>query len=48
MLSYCSSEAAATEDKVNSKEDKIDLVGLATWPPTRALVIKVLLVNEAS
>jgi type IV secretory pathway TrbL component len=49
MLSYCSSEAAAKEDKTNSKADEIVvLVGLASWPPTRALVIKALLVREAS
>jgi hypothetical protein len=35
MLSYCSSEAAAKEDKANSKADEsVVLVGLATWPPT--------------
>jgi hypothetical protein len=35
MLSYCSSEAAHKEDKVNSKADEsVVLVGLATWPPT--------------
>jgi hypothetical protein len=42
MLSYYSSEAAAKEDKANSKADEtIVLVGLA-------LVIKALLVKEAS
>jgi hypothetical protein len=49
MFSYCSSEAIVKEDKTNSKVDKpIVLVGLASWPPTRALVIKGLLVWEAS
>jgi hypothetical protein len=49
MLSYCSSKAATKEDKSNSKADEIVvLIGLASWPPTRALVIKVLLVREAS
>jgi hypothetical protein len=48
MLSYCSSEAAHKEDKTNSKADEsVVLVGLATWPPTRVLVTKVLLVREA-
>jgi hypothetical protein len=49
MLSYCSSEAAQKEDKVNFKADEsVVLVGLATWPPTRVLVTKSLLVREAS
>jgi hypothetical protein len=48
MLSYCSSEAAAKEDKTNYKADETVVVGLASWPPTRALVIKALLVREAS
>jgi hypothetical protein len=49
MLSYCSSEAATKEDKTNSKIDEtVVLVGLASWPPTRALVIKALLDREAS
>jgi hypothetical protein len=49
MLSYCSSEAAAKEDKANSKADKtVVLVGLASWPPTHALVIRALLEREAS
>jgi hypothetical protein len=49
MLSYCSSEAVHREDKVNSKADEsVVLVGLATWPPTRVLVTKPLLVREAS
>jgi hypothetical protein len=44
MLSYCSTEAAAKEDKVNCKADEtVVLVGLASWPPTQALVIKDLL-----
>jgi hypothetical protein len=48
MLSYYSSEAADKEDKANSKADEVVvLVGLASWPPTRALVIKDLLVREA-
>jgi hypothetical protein len=48
MLSYYSSEAAHKEDKANSKADEsVVLVGLATWPPTRAPVIKALL-EEAS
>jgi hypothetical protein len=35
MLSYCSSEAMAIEDKANSKVDEaVVLVGLASWPPT--------------
>jgi hypothetical protein len=35
MLSYCSSEAAIKEDKVNFKVDETGvLVGLASWPPT--------------
>jgi hypothetical protein len=46
MLSYYSLEAAAKEDRANSKADEtVMLVGLASWPPTRALVIKVLLVR---
>jgi hypothetical protein len=48
MLSYYSSEAAAREDKVNSKESEMVLVRLVSWPPTQALVIKGLLVKEAS
>jgi hypothetical protein len=49
MLSYCSSEAAVKEDKSNSKADKtVVLMMLASWSPTRALVIKALLVREAS
>jgi hypothetical protein len=49
MLSYCSSEAAAKEDKTNYKADQtVVLVGLASWPPTLLLVIKALLVREAS
>jgi hypothetical protein len=49
MLSYYSSEAAHKEDKTNSKAyESIVLVGLATWPPTRAQVIKALLEKEAS
>jgi hypothetical protein len=48
VLSYFSSEVAAKEDKANSKADEtVVLVGLASWPPTRALVIKDLLVREA-
>jgi hypothetical protein len=48
MLSYCSSEAVAKEDKANSKVDEtVVLVGLASWPPARALVIKALLVRRA-
>jgi hypothetical protein len=40
MLLYCSSEVVAKEDKANSKVDEIVvLVGLASWPPTWALVI---------
>jgi hypothetical protein len=47
--SYCSSEAAHKENKANSKVDEsVVLVGLATWPPTRAPVIKALLEKEAS
>jgi hypothetical protein len=49
ILSYYSSEAAAKEDKTNSKADKtVVLVGLASQPPTQALVIKALLAREAS
>jgi hypothetical protein len=49
MFSYCSSEVTPKEDKVNSKANEIVvLVGLASWSPTWALVIKVLLVREAS
>jgi hypothetical protein len=49
MLSYYSSEATDKEDKANSKADEsVVLVGLATWPPTRVLVTKALLVREAS
>jgi hypothetical protein len=49
MLSYYASETATKEDKTNSKADEIVvLVGLASWPPTRALVIKALLEKEAS
>jgi hypothetical protein len=45
MLSYYSSEVVAKEDKTNFKADEIVvLVGLALWPPIRALVIKALLV----
>jgi hypothetical protein len=49
MLSYCSSETTHKEDKANSKADEsVVLVGLATWPPTRAPVIKTLLEKEVS
>jgi hypothetical protein len=49
MLIYCSSEAAHKEDKANSKVDEsVVLLGLATWPPTRAPVIKALLEKETS
>jgi hypothetical protein len=49
MLSYCSLEAAAKKDKTNTKADEtVVLVGLASWPPTQALIIKALLVREAS
>jgi hypothetical protein len=48
MLSYCSLEVTTKEDKANSKADETLLVGLASWPPTRALIIKVLLEREAS
>jgi hypothetical protein len=48
MLSYYSSEAADKDDKANSKADEtVVLVGLPSLPPTRALVIKSLLVREA-
>jgi hypothetical protein len=48
MLSYCSSEDVAKEDRANPKADEtVVLVGLSSWPPTRALVIKALLVREA-
>jgi hypothetical protein len=48
MLSYCLSEVVVKEDKANSKVDETMFVGLASWPPTQALVIKALLVKEAS
>jgi hypothetical protein len=49
MLSYCSIEGAHKEDKANSKADEsVVLVGLATWPPTWAPVIKALLGKEVS
>jgi hypothetical protein len=49
MLSYCSSDTADKEDKANYKTDEtVVLVGLASWAPTRALLIKALLVWEAS
>jgi hypothetical protein len=49
MLLYCLSKAMTKEDKANSNIDEtVVLVGLASWPPTRALVIKSLLVWEAS
>jgi hypothetical protein len=48
MLSYCSSEAVAKEDKANSKAYETMMVELALWPPTQALVTKALLVREAS
>jgi hypothetical protein len=48
MLSYYSSEATAKEGKANSKPDEIMVVGLASWPPTQVVVIKALLVREAS
>jgi hypothetical protein len=47
MLSYCSSEVIAKEDKANSKEDETALMGLASWPTTQELVTKSLLVKEA-
>jgi hypothetical protein len=46
MLSYCSSEGATKEDRTNSKADETVLVWLASWPATRALVMKVLLVKK--
>jgi hypothetical protein len=47
MLSYYLSEAAHKEDKENSKADEsVVLVELATWPPTRAPVIKALMEKE--
>jgi hypothetical protein len=46
MLSYYSSEVAARDDKANSYECEMVLVGLASWSPTRALVIKALLVKK--
>jgi hypothetical protein len=49
MLSYCSSEVMTKEVKENSKIDEtVVLVGLASWPPIRTLLIKILLVWEAS
>jgi hypothetical protein len=48
MLLYYSSEVTVKEDKANSKADEtVVLVGLASCPPTRALVIKALLVRDA-
>jgi hypothetical protein len=42
-------KTADKEDKANSKADEtVVLVGLALWQPTRALVIKALLVRETS
>jgi hypothetical protein len=34
MLLYCSSKAATRDEKENSKEGEMVLVGLASWPPT--------------
>jgi hypothetical protein len=49
VLSYYTSEAMAKGDKANYKADEIVvLVGLASWPPIGALVIRALLVIEAS
>jgi hypothetical protein len=48
MLSYCLSEVAARDNKANFKQDEMVLVGLASWPQTRALVTKILLEWEAS
>jgi hypothetical protein len=49
MLSYYSLEATVKVDKANTIADEIVvLVGLASWPPTRALVIKALLERETS
>jgi hypothetical protein len=48
MFLYCSSEVAAIEDKENSNEGEMVLVGLASWSPTRELVIKALPLKEAS
>jgi hypothetical protein len=48
MLSYFSSEATVKEDNTNSKSDETVVVALASWPPTQVLVIKALLVKEAS
>jgi hypothetical protein len=49
MFLYYSSKAVAKEDKENSKADEtVVLVGLPSWPPTQALVIKALLEREAS
>jgi hypothetical protein len=48
MLSYCSSKTRVKEDKANSKADETVVLGLASWPPTRALIIKALLEKEAS
>jgi uncharacterized membrane protein len=47
ILSYYSSETAAKEDKVNSKANEIVVLMGSIMPPTRALVIKVLLIREA-
>jgi hypothetical protein len=42
-------KSCTKEDKANSKADEsVVLVGLATWPPTQAPVIKALLEKEAS
>jgi hypothetical protein len=36
MLSYCSLEVVAKEDKANCKSDEtVMLVRLASWPPTK-------------
>jgi hypothetical protein len=49
MLSYYSLEATVKEDKANSiAYETVVLVGLASWPPTWALVIKALLERETS
>jgi hypothetical protein len=49
MLSYRSSEATVKEDRANSKANEtVVLVGLASLPPTRAVVIKALLEREVS
>jgi hypothetical protein len=49
MLLYYPSKATTKEDKRNYKADEtVVLMGLASWPPTQALVIRALLERKAS